>query len=214
MRNLLGLVVIVASVAVLGGQSKLPPDIHPESLSRLPPVQRDSLTPKASAFGTSSAAAAECRRPDQRRSRCTAPARRNRFTSSISICGRLSPAAASSSSRRCSRRVSSTSSTSGRARAAGPACGARAVRHRRRQVQQRRRRAAGKRRDRDSPRARAFRDHKAGPELWAKTVEFFGRQGAVEIVATMGDYAMAGFMLTAVDQQFPPDRKPLLPPLR
>jgi hypothetical protein len=48
-------------------------------------------------------------------------------------------------------------------------------------------------------------------ELWAKTVEFFGRQGAVEIVTTMGDYAMVGFLLTAVDQQLPPDRKPLLP---
>ena len=43
MRNLLGLVLIVASVAVLGGQSRLAPDIHPESLSRLPPVQRDNL---------------------------------------------------------------------------------------------------------------------------------------------------------------------------
>jgi len=59
-----------------------------------------------------------------------------------------------------------------------------------------------------------FRDHKVSPELWGKTVEFFGRQGAVEIVATMGDYVMAGFMLTAVDQQLPPDRKPLLPPRR
>ena len=56
-----------------------------------------------------------------------------------------------------------------------------------------------------------FRDHKVSSELWAKTVEFFGRQGAVEIVATMGDYVMAGFMLTAVDQQLPADRKPMLP---
>jgi 4-carboxymuconolactone decarboxylase len=56
-----------------------------------------------------------------------------------------------------------------------------------------------------------FRDHKVSSELWAKTVEHFGRQGAVEIVATMGDYVMAGFLLTAVDQQLPPDRKALLP---
>ena len=56
-----------------------------------------------------------------------------------------------------------------------------------------------------------FRDHKVSSELWAKTVELFGRQGAVEIVATMGDYVMAGFMLTAVDQQLPADRKPMLP---
>src|SRR4030095_7439488 len=38
-----GIVLIVASIAVLAGQSKLPSDIHPESLSRLPPLQRDSL---------------------------------------------------------------------------------------------------------------------------------------------------------------------------
>jgi hypothetical protein len=40
----------------------------------------------------------------------------------------------------------------------------------------------------------------------------FGRQGAVEVTTIMADYAMAGFILTAVDQQLPPDRKPLLPP--
>ena len=42
-------------------------------------------------------------------------------------------------------------------------------------------------------------------------MELFGRQGAVEIVTIMGDYAMAGFLLTAADQRLPPDRKPLLP---
>jgi len=47
--------------------------------------------------------------------------------------------------------------------------------------------------------------------LWAKTVEFFGRQGALEISTIMGDYAMAAVMLTAVDQHLPADRKPLLP---
>jgi 4-carboxymuconolactone decarboxylase len=57
-----------------------------------------------------------------------------------------------------------------------------------------------------------FRDHRVSPELWAKTVELFGPQGAFEITAVMGDYAMAAVMLTAVDQQLPPDRKPLLPP--
>jgi hypothetical protein len=48
-------------------------------------------------------------------------------------------------------------------------------------------------------------------ELWAKTAELFGRQGAVEIVTIMGDYTMAAVFLTAVDQQLPADRKPLLP---
>ena len=59
-----------------------------------------------------------------------------------------------------------------------------------------------------------FRDHKVSPDLWAKTVSLFGRQGAVEITAIMGDYAMAAVMLTAADQQLPPERKPLLPPRR
>ena len=57
-----------------------------------------------------------------------------------------------------------------------------------------------------------FRDHKVSPALWAKTVELFGRQGAVEATTIMADYAMVGFLLTAVDQQLPPERTPLLPP--
>ena len=56
-----------------------------------------------------------------------------------------------------------------------------------------------------------FRQHKVAPALWAKTVELFGKQGAVEIAAIMGDYAMAAVMLTAVDQQLPPGREALLP---
>jgi 4-carboxymuconolactone decarboxylase len=56
-----------------------------------------------------------------------------------------------------------------------------------------------------------FRDHKVSSDLWARTVAHFGTQGAVEITAIMGDYAMAAVMLTAVDQQLPPDRKALLP---
>jgi 4-carboxymuconolactone decarboxylase len=57
-----------------------------------------------------------------------------------------------------------------------------------------------------------FRDHKVSSELWAKAVDHFGRQGAIEVTTIMADYAMVGFLLTAVDQQLPPDRKPLLPP--
>jgi len=56
-----------------------------------------------------------------------------------------------------------------------------------------------------------FRQHKVDSALWAKTVELFGRQGAVEITVIMGDYAMAAVMLTAVDQQLPPGREALLP---
>jgi 4-carboxymuconolactone decarboxylase len=56
-----------------------------------------------------------------------------------------------------------------------------------------------------------LRDHKVSSELWTKMVTLFGPQGAIEITTTIGDYVMAGFLLTAVDQQLPPDRKPLLP---
>ena len=56
-----------------------------------------------------------------------------------------------------------------------------------------------------------FRDHKVSSEVWAQMERLFGRQGAVELTMVMADYAMAGFILTAVDQQLPPDRKPLLP---
>src|SRR5687767_15870200 len=35
--------VIIASTIVAGGQTKYPSDIHPDSLSRLPPVQRADL---------------------------------------------------------------------------------------------------------------------------------------------------------------------------
>ncbi len=57
-----------------------------------------------------------------------------------------------------------------------------------------------------------FREHQVSPDLWARVVEQFGRQGAIEVTTIMGDYVMVGFLLTAVDQQLPPDRKPLLPP--
>jgi 4-carboxymuconolactone decarboxylase len=57
-----------------------------------------------------------------------------------------------------------------------------------------------------------FRDHTVSPELWAQMEKLFGRQGAIEVTLVMADYAMVGFVLTAVDQQLPADRKPLLPP--
>jgi 4-carboxymuconolactone decarboxylase len=56
-----------------------------------------------------------------------------------------------------------------------------------------------------------LREHKVSPELWGRAVALFGQQGAVEIVATVGDYALAAVMLTAADQQLPPERPSLLP---
>jgi 4-carboxymuconolactone decarboxylase len=57
-----------------------------------------------------------------------------------------------------------------------------------------------------------FRKHRVSPELYARVVELFGRQGMFELTAIMGDYAMAAIMLNAVDQRLPPGREALLPP--
>jgi len=58
-----------------------------------------------------------------------------------------------------------------------------------------------------------FRDHKISSETWAQMVKEFGRQGTIEIMALMADYFAVGFMMNAVDQHLPADRLPLLPPL-
>jgi len=59
-----------------------------------------------------------------------------------------------------------------------------------------------------------FREHKVSSELWQKMVNHFGRQRTIQIMEIMGDYFRVGFMLNAVDQQLPPERKALLPPLK
>jgi 4-carboxymuconolactone decarboxylase len=66
-----------------------------------------------------------------------------------------------------------------------------------------------------------FRDHKVSSEVWAQMQRLFGRQGAVQLTMVMADYAMVGFVLTAVDQQLPPAvaaaalrAKVALPPVR
>jgi 4-carboxymuconolactone decarboxylase len=56
-----------------------------------------------------------------------------------------------------------------------------------------------------------MREHKLDSELFAEAVERFGRKGTVELATVMGDYVMAGIVLTAIDQQLPPDRPALLP---
>ncbi len=48
-----------------------------------------------------------------------------------------------------------------------------------------------------------FRDHKVSSELYAKMVKEFGEEGMFEITSAMADYAMAAYMLRAVDQHWP-----------
>ena len=55
-------------------------------------------------------------------------------------------------------------------------------------------------------------DRHVPPELFARMVTLFGRQGTIEITMIMGDYTMTAMLLNAVDQHLPPGRQPLLPP--
>ena len=57
-----------------------------------------------------------------------------------------------------------------------------------------------------------FREHRVGSELWQKMVNHFGRQRTVQLMMIMGDYFRVALMLNAVDQHLPPGREALLPP--
>jgi 4-carboxymuconolactone decarboxylase len=213
-RQSWGLVVSVASVAVLGGQARLPPDIHPQSLSRLPPLQRSALDDEGKRIWDYVAGAGR-----------TMP---NTGPAPVSM---YSPKAAESihalnqylrktvvgsryfelSALIAAREFDQQYEWSGHEPAALRAGLEQSVID----VVKFNKDVSGLI-EKDATVIRlgraVFRDHKVSPELWAKTVELFGQQGAVEITAIMGDYTMAAVMLTAVDQQLPPERKALLPP--
>ena len=59
-----------------------------------------------------------------------------------------------------------------------------------------------------------YREHHVSSELWQKMVKHFGRQHTVQLMMIMGDYFRVGFMMNAIDQHLPPERKPLLPALK
>jgi len=55
-----------------------------------------------------------------------------------------------------------------------------------------------------------FRDKKMEPATFAKVVELFGRKGAMDMVAVMNTYAVSGFFAIAVDERAPEGRLDLL----
>jgi hypothetical protein len=59
-----------------------------------------------------------------------------------------------------------------------------------------------------------YREHRVSSELWTKMVGHFGRQHTVQLMMIMGDYFRVGFMMNAVDQHLPAGREALLPPLK
>jgi hypothetical protein len=58
-----------------------------------------------------------------------------------------------------------------------------------------------------------IREKGVSSELWQKMVDQFGRQRTVQYLQTMAAYLRTAFLLNAVDQQVPPDRTQMLPPL-
>jgi 4-carboxymuconolactone decarboxylase len=209
------LLAVVASVAALGGQSRLPADIHPESLSRLPPIQRSDLNDEGKRVWDAIAATG---RGGMAR---TGPApvsmyspkaaehihALNQYLRTIAVGSRFFELSALVAAREFDQQYEWSGHEPAALRAGVEQSVIDVIKFNRD--------VAGLS-DKDATVIRLgralLRDHKVSSELWARTVELFGRQGAVEIVVTMGDYVMAGLLLTAVDQQLPAERKILLPP--
>ena len=204
----LSFLIIIASATMLGGQSSLPADIHPESLSRLPPVQRselnedgkriyDSIASGGRGMPKTGPAAVSMHSPKAAES--IQALNQNRFFELSALIA--------------AREFDQQYEWSGHEPTALRAGLEQAVID----VVKLNKGVDGLS-EKDATVIRLgralFRDHKVSPDLWATTVSLVGRQGAVEITAIMGDYAMAAVMLTAADQQLPPERKPLLPPRR
>jgi 4-carboxymuconolactone decarboxylase len=210
--RLFGLAVVASSVAMLGAQSKLPSDIHPESYSRLPPLQRDSLDAEGKRVWDALAGGRGMPKTGPAPVSMYSPGAAepiqalNQYLRKTVVGPRYFELSALLAAREFDQQYEWSGHEPAAVRAGLEQSVIDAVKFNKD--------VAGlPEKDATVIRlARAlFRDHKVSSELWAKTVEFFGRQGAVEIVTTMGDYAMAGFLLTAADQQLPPDRKALLP---
>jgi 4-carboxymuconolactone decarboxylase len=56
-----------------------------------------------------------------------------------------------------------------------------------------------------------FRTRKLRSRTYARAVELFGRRGVLELAALMGNYAATAIILDVVDQQLQPQQTPLLP---
>ena len=59
-----------------------------------------------------------------------------------------------------------------------------------------------------------FGKRRLGAATFARAVDLFGRRGVLELAALMGNYAMTAVILDTVDQQLHPGQKPLLPTRR
>ncbi len=209
----LALLVSILATTILGGQSSLPADIHPQSLSRLPPVQRSELNDEGKRIWDSIAGAGRSLPP-------TGPAQvsmhspnaaesisaLNQYLRKTVVGSRFFELSALIAAREFDQQYEWSGHEPAALRAGLEQSVIDVVKFNKDVTGLSEKDATVIRLGRA-----LLRDHKVRPEVWAKTVELFGRQGAVEITAIIGDYVMAGIMLTAADQQLPPERKALLP---
>jgi 4-carboxymuconolactone decarboxylase len=210
----LALLAVMMSTAFVGSQATLPRDIHPESLSRLPPVQRadldvegqriwDALAGPGKALTRTGPSAVTMHSP-----RAAEPIYALNQVLRKTVAGpRYFELAALVAAREFDQQYEWSAHEPAGLKAGLEQSIIDVVKFNR---------AVDGVPEKDATVIRLgralFRDHVVSPELWASMVELFGRQGAMEVTMIMADYAMAGFLLTAVNQQLPPERKPLLPP--
>lgn len=57
----------------------------------------------------------------------------------------------------------------------------------------------------------AFGRHRVAPEVFARAQEIFGPAGLVDLVSLMGMYSATAVLLATFDAQLPPGQEPLLP---
>jgi 4-carboxymuconolactone decarboxylase len=207
------LLVIIASTVVVGGQSPLPSDIHPESLSRLPPVQRadldeegkriwDAVAGTSQTIGRTGPSAVTMHSP-----KAAEPIfALNQYLRKTVVGVRYFEVAALVAAREFDQQYEWSGHEPAAVRVGLEQSIIDVIKFNRDLTGVPEKDATIIRLGRA-----LFRDHKVSPELWAKMVQLFGRQGAVEVTLVLADYAMAGFLLTAVDQQLPANLKPLLP---
>ena len=209
----IAVLVIIASTIAVGGQSKYPADIHPVSLSRLPPVQRadldeegkriwDALSGANKSIPATGPSAVTMHSP-----RAAEPIYAlNQYLRKTVAGARYFELAALIAAREFDQQYEWSAHEPAAVRAGAEQSVVDAIKFNR---------GLNGVPEKDAALIRLgraiFRDHKVSSEVWAQMERLFGRQGAVELTMVMADYAMAGFILTAVDQQLPPDRKPLLP---
>jgi 4-carboxymuconolactone decarboxylase len=210
----LALLVVVMSAAFARSQATRPPDIHPESLSRLPPVQRAGLDTEGQRIWDALAGPGKALTPTgpsavtMHSPKAAEPIFALNQVLRKTVAGaRYFELAALVAAREFDQQYEWSAHEPAGLKAGLEQSVIDVVKYNRDP-------AAVAEKDATVIRlGRAlFRDHRVSSELWAQMVEHFGRQGAVEVTMIMADYAMAGFILTAVDQQLPPERKPLLPP--